>query len=155
MAIAVWTESHMACPHCGNAIRRGKRRFGPGRVVCRRCGNELETGLIDLYSLSRAKRIVFIALDWFFPSYYRGMSQPAKFLVMLFHLFIAFYPLISLSIAYSVLSEGGDPITLVVALAYNLFPFLHLLWLRRMVKETKAFHETGKVPSWRSPVRAG
>lgn len=152
MAIAVWTETNMACPYCQKAIRRGKRRFGPGKVICANCQKELETGLIDIYEVSNFKKTLYILLDWFFPSYYRGIDQPGKLLIMLFHLFVAVSPIFSIQIAIFAFKEGQNPSDAFAGLPFLFMAFLHYLWLRRMVKETREFHYDGKLPAWKTPI---
>ena len=154
MAIAVWTETNMACPHCQKAIRRGKRRFGPGKVICYNCKKEIETGLIDIYGISKPKRILYILLDWFFPSYFRGFDQPSKLLIMFFHLLLALSPPILIGIVIFIFIGGKNLSNAFAVLPFVLYTLLHLLWLLRMLKQTKDFHNTGKKPVWRAPIVA-
>lgn len=58
MVIASWVESNMACPSCGAAIRKGIRRFGPAKVICFECKDEIETGLISFHDSTKAQRYI-------------------------------------------------------------------------------------------------
>jgi hypothetical protein len=152
MVIAVWTETNMACPFCKKSLRRGRRRFGPGRVICSACQGEITTGLIDPYSVSKARRVFLLALEWFFPAYFRGMDQPAKMLVMFYHLaLVGFSPLLIVLFAGMALAGGRHASDALAGLPFGLLGLLHFMWLRNMLKEARAYHDDGTVPVWKAP----
>ncbi len=138
--IGVVTERFQTCPRCGKSVWRGRRRFGPPKMACRRCGASFETALRDWNAMPTAKKLLYAALDWFFPAYYRGMDWPAKQVMFVAHIFLVALPVLpALFVLLTIQTGKAD--TLIPALIFLLFTALHALWLIRRIKESAGYRE--------------
>lgn len=151
MPIAVWKERNMACPTCSKPVRRGLRRFGPAKVRCEICDEEFDTGLRDLYGIPKIGRVIYIIFEWIYPSYIRGFDQPAKSLMLFYHLFfIGLAPITIPSLIWFIVFQKNLELFIPTGLLFGAC-LLQVLWLYRMVSEAKNYHDKGIVPVWRGP----
>jgi hypothetical protein len=138
--IGVVTERFQSCPKCGKSVWRGRRRFGPPKMSCRHCGAPFATGLRDWNAMPTAKKILYAALDWFFPAYYRGMDWPAKQVMFFTHIFLIAIPMLPVGFVLLAIQSGKWD-TLIPALLFLLFTAAHALWLLRRIKESAGYRE--------------
>lgn len=60
---------YKVCPHCGNSLGHGYRRFGPAQVECYFCGETAQTGLTPWADLSGQQKLIMAVTEIIVPSY--------------------------------------------------------------------------------------
>ncbi len=86
--------------------------------------------------MTKGSRVLFAALEWFFPSYYRGFEFLEKLMIYFFHVFmvaIPFMPIMMVVLAFANKDYGA----LIGAAIFMLFPLLHFSGYAELSKNVK------------------
>jgi hypothetical protein len=135
------------CPHCNHTLYRGPLGFGPGAVICKKCGNRVNTGLRSWLDLSAGRKIWVVLAEMIAPSTFKYSEGFLRFLCNL--LFLGLAPLPFLGLLPS--QTGGQldfqsALTLIVAM--NWFPAI-LLWRVLLLRSQSIRYErAGQIFKW-------
>lgn len=136
------SRHNVRCGQCGQIMRRGIPRFGPGEVICGNCGALNRTGLEGWSDLFLPRKLWLAFLEIVTPS--RFGKTCYTFLVLNMISWI----LLGASLFMFVV---GSPVCGWITLGVYLFCFYGLAIYRliRIIRESNEYTETRRPPVWK------
>ena len=150
MAVIKYTIRTTVCPHCQQKLARGKRRFGPARVRCVRCGSTLETGLEEWAALPPLRKAVSAIGEILLPSWIGVTGCTGLIVGVLTQLFLWVIVPVPLYVIVAVLDPNLQSTAAALALVAGqfLYPLLLVIRVARLIRESQAYTRTHEPPVW-------